>query len=404
MPRNIDSDRKLFHDVIGGRFRESLKKFFSTGKFVKARANNKGQMVFSFPKIYSPFIVYGDNGEGVGRGTGKPGDVIKKDSPEDNGPGDDEGEGTLISVDMEDLIPFLRDELELPDLKPKVSDTYEEVRKKYCSISITGPESLIHNRRTWLQALKRLIGSGEIDKLHYIPGYADPIKIICPINSDRRYRQYRDIKLPSSNAVIMFARDGSGSMNDERCEAVSDMCWWIDLWIRHFYTKVQRCYFWHDVNAQEVDEEKFYRYRYGGGTTCSSCLIEMAKQFQTRFPPEKWNIYCFYFTDGENQRNDNPVFLENLKTKFGPDVCNLFAITQVMVNSYDGSLKQYVDANLTMPNYKSVSIGSEETRDYANWDDSRISEEERNQSVKKAIKHLMGGSKKEASSLPFGVF
>ena len=120
-----------------------------------------------------------------------------------------------------------------------------------------------------LQALKRMAAGGELDKLHYIPGFSDPVRLITPINSDRRYKQYTEIKVPASNAVIFFARDGSASMDQYKCDIVSDMSWWIDAWIRHFYERVERCYIWHDTVAQEVDEETFYRYRYGGGTKCS---------------------------------------------------------------------------------------------------------------------------------------
>ena len=110
-----------------------------------------------------------------------------------------------------------------------------------------------------LEALKRLAMSGDMDKLHYLPDVREPIRMITPINSDRRYRQYTEIKIPSSNAVIFFARDCSGSMDDYRCDVVSDMSWWIDCWIRRFYDRVERCYFVHDTEAEEVDEDTFYK-------------------------------------------------------------------------------------------------------------------------------------------------
>ena len=49
----------------------------------------------------------------------------------------------------------MQDELELPNLKKKPNEIYDEVKIKYNNISLIGPESLRHNRRTLMQTLKR---------------------------------------------------------------------------------------------------------------------------------------------------------------------------------------------------------------------------------------------------------
>jgi len=251
-----------------------------------------------------------------------------------------------------------------------------------------------------LQALKRQAASGDINKLHWIPGFAEPVRQIVPINSDRRYRQYRVIKKPSSNAVIFFARDGSGSMDQYKCDIVSDMCWWLDLWIRQFYKRVERCYIWHDTLASEVDEKKFYRYRYGGGTTCSSALKLISKQFDNRFPPNKWNIYVFYFTDGENWGEDNEVFVKTLKEKFNPEVANFVGITQVMATSYGGpenTLKGFVDGKVAkskkLTNIKTTEIGFGDNSNQG-WG-AQLTEEERDRQIKDALIDLLGTSEKK---------
>lgn len=398
IPRAIERDHEFFRKIIGGRLRTALKKFFTTGKFVTKRGKN-GRMTITLPKIDIPHIVYGEGEDGIGRGPGKKGDVVGRDPGEDEGgqAGQEEVEGVTISVTLEEILQFMKEELQLPDLLPKPNQTFEDVKIKYNDIARTGPESLRHNRRTMLQALKRLAASGDLNKLHHIPGFADPVQLITPINSDRRYRQYKEIRIPSSNAVIMFGRDGSGSMDQWKCDVVSDMCWWIDVWIRRFYDKVERCYFWHDTVCQEVDEEKFYNYRYGGGTTCSSCPKLMAQQLENRFPPDKWNVYCFYFTDGDNWGDDNSIFADIIRKQFPPSICNLFAITQVMAWNYGSSLKKHMDEALgDMPNYRSVSIGGENTPDYLSgnsWNTPALTDDDRNEQVKKAIKILLSPTK-----------
>jgi uncharacterized sporulation protein YeaH/YhbH (DUF444 family) len=397
MPHRIHEDHKDFEDVIAGRKRKALKELIGRGSIFRSRGKN-GQVQVPIPKIDIPHIVFGDTGEGVGRGPGKEGQVIGKEPGEGEGGGAGQGEGDVqyVNVDMEEIIRFLKEELKLPDMKPKPTATYEEIKIKYTDIAKTGPESLRHNRRTMKEALKRTSAQGTADNLIHVPGYADPKKIVIPINTDRRYRQYREIKIPSSNAVIIFARDWSGSMDQVRCDIVSDMCWWIDCYIRKFYDKVQRVYVGHDTIAKEVSEDHFYRYRMGGGTNCSSALKLISEWWENRFKPQTWNIYLFYFTDGDNWDEDNNVFIKMLKERFGADICNLVGITQILSYSPQNSVLEKVnkalesgilDSNIV----KTTEISSGGTPDKYGWvNPSALSEDDRNAQIMRAIKDLLG--------------
>jgi uncharacterized sporulation protein YeaH/YhbH (DUF444 family) len=387
-PRRIDSDHKDFRDVVSGKLRKALKKYIKNGKFFKNKGKN-GKIQISIPRIDIPHIVYGENNSGVGRGNVKPGDVIGQDDPQKgkgNQGGEQEGEGITITLDMEEVLQFMQDELQLPNLTPKEDESFDDVKIKYNNISLVGPESLRHTRRTMLTALKRQCATGEINKLYEIPGFKDPVKLICPINSDKRYRQIKEIRNPSTNALIIYARDGSASMDQFKCDVVSDMCWWIDNWVKKFYKKTERYFVWHDINAQEVSEDKFYRYRYGGGTICSSALKLISKQFENRFPPNKWNVYVFYFTDGENFHNDNEEFINILKEQFGPRVANLVAITQIQAYDYRGSVMEAVDTAVV-----NGTLGS--NTHTAEVSIKNYSEEERSQAILNAIRQLLGAKK-----------
>ena len=396
MPRRINEDHKDFLDVVSGRIRKALKKFIKSGNIVRKRSKND-KISITIPKIDIPHIVYGNNDEGVGRGQGKDGDVIGQDPKTGKGKnsGQGESEGIVINLDLEDVLKFMQDELKLPNLKKKPNETYEEIKIKYNNISLIGPESLRHNRRTLIQTLKRQAAEGTLNNLQHVPGLKDPVRILRPINEDKRYRQFNEIKIPSSNALIVFARDGSGSMDAIKCDIVSDMSWWIDTWIRRFYDRVDRLYVWHDSAAMEVDEEKFYKYRFGGGTTCSSALKFITKQFENRYPPEKWNIYVFYFTDGENWGDDNKVFIQTLADEFKPNIVNFTGITQILSNVGDDSVKSFVDraikdGTLDEECVRTVSIGENKTTSY--WASSSLSEEDRNKQIISAIKKLLGNN------------
>lgn len=393
MPRRITEDHNQFRDVVSGKIRKGLKKFIKSGQIFKNRGKN-GKVSINIPKIDIPHIVYGENPSGVGRGDGQKGDVIGKDDKgkgNGNKAGQEDAEGITINLDLEEVLKFMQDELELPDLKPKENGTFEDIKIKYNNISLVGPDSLRHTRRTMLQALKRLCSTGEINKLYEIPGFKDKLKLLTPINSDKRFRQYKEIKTPSSNALVIYARDGSGSMDSFKCDIVSDMCWWIDVWIKRFYKRVERMFVWHDNNAMEVNEDKFYRYRQGGGTTCSSAFKLISQQFENRFPPNKWNIYVFYFTDGDNWDDDNNVLLETINKNFKSNDVNLLGVTQIYSFDPKNSVKQILDDG--SKNNKIVNVNLK-TYDIINVT-SQDNEEERNNQILNAIKYLLGNSKQK---------
>lgn len=390
MPRRIEEDHKDFRDVVSGKIRRALKKFIKSGQIVKSRGKD-GKVSITIPKIDIPHIVYGSGNEGAGRGPGQKGDVIGRDPKSGKGKGkragQGESEGIEINLNLEDVLKFMQEELQLPNLQKKPNEIFDEVKIKYNKISLIGPESLRHNRRTLKQTMKRQAAEGTLNNLKVVPGCKDPVRVLQPIKEDKRYRQFNEIKIPSSNALIVFARDGSGSMDDAKCDVVSDMSWWINTWIRRFYERVDRLYVWHDSTAMEVDEEKFYKYRFGGGTTCSSALKFITKQFENRYPPDKWNIYVFYFTDGDNWDDDNDVFIKTLADEFKPHIVNFTGITQIYSYNYEGSVKHAVDeaidsGTLSSQYVRTVSINAGKY--------NGVSEDSRNEQIINAIKTLLG--------------
>ena len=401
MPKRIQEDHQDFENVIDGRLRKELGRLGSTGRIFKLRGKN-GKVSIVIRKIDEPYFVHGSSSGGIGRGAGNKGDVVGRDpvKGKGNGAGQGEGEGMVVNVDLDDVLAFLQDELMLPNLKPKPNQTFEDKKIKYNDIALNGPESLRHNRRTMQQALKRSCAMGQLDKLTILPGYADPMRMITPTNSDRRYRQYKELKIPSSNAVIFYARDWSASMDNYKCEIISDMCWWMDCFIRRFYQRVERCYIGHDSIAEECSEDKFYKYRHGGGTNCSSAVKLIGKQFENRFPSDMWNIYVFYFTDGENWSDDNEIFVNTLRDQFGPTVVNLVGVTQIQSYRIEDSVKMAVDNAIASGKLNSEIIRTTQIRaavdtiNDANYGVAgKMSEEQRAEQIKKAIQHLLGATK-----------
>ena len=396
MPKRIKEDWKHFRDVVSGRTNRELKRRIRSGAIVRERPKG-GKFTATIPGIEQPHFVHGDPREGLGRGPGKEGDVVGRDPQQgqgSSGAGNDPGDGIHIQVDLEYILKLMGEDLKLPEMKPKPAEVFDEVKIRYNDISKVGPESLRHTRRTMLEALKRLACQGDLDKPKLLPGCPTPLRLITPISSDKRYRQYNEIKIPSSNAVIFFARDCSGSMDDYRCDIVSDTCWWLDCWIRQFYKRTDRCYFVHDTRAMEVDEEQFYSYRYGGGTQCSSAFRAIADQLENRYPPNKFNIYIFYFSDGDNWGDDNSKMAQIIRDELGPNVANLIGITQVCPWNEDNSVKEYMD-NAIRENklgnsvVRTAGIGGSDDSDGDGGVGEAMTPEERDTQVIKAIRTLL---------------
>lgn len=350
MTRRIQEDHKMFRDVVGGTTRKELKEWIKTGRIIRKRGKN-GTVSIPIPRIDLPHFIYGKPEEGVAGGPGKPGDVVGGEDPKKPGQGgasDDAGDAIEVNIDMEEVLKHMQEDWKLPNMDPKPNETFEDIKIKYNSLSKVGPSSLLHKRKTLLQTMRRMCAAGELSEENktILPGDSVASTALLPTSEDMRYRQWNEVKIPSSNAVIFFARDISGSMDTFKCEVVSDMSWWIDLWIRQFYRKTERVYVVHDTVAKEVSEDKFYKLRMGGGTMCSTSMEYIAKQLKHRYPPSMWNVYIFYFTDGDNWMDDNAKFTKIIQDKLGPNQVKLIGLTQILPSSEQG-VKEYVDKKIS---------------------------------------------------------
>ena len=325
MSRRIQEDNKEFRDLIGGKLDQEIRKYVKSGKLVVQRPGKGGKFVINVPMIDLPTIRFGRNKTGWGRGEGEIGDVIDKDPQGSNKAGTDHADTMPVGVDIQTLLDLLQEELELPNIQPKDAEEIFKEHLVYNGIKKVGPESLRHNKRTMRNAMLRMMQMSEYD-------YDDPV--IVPIQDDKRYRSWNITKTPDNNALIFFARDWSGSMDRVKCDIVMNTSWWLEQWIKRYYETVKTIYIGHDTEAQEVDQEKFYKERYGGGTQCSSAFELILEKIKYQFPPHSWNIYVFYFTDGENYEDDNDnclAMIEELQRN-----ANMIGIGQILYADYFG--------------------------------------------------------------------
>jgi uncharacterized sporulation protein YeaH/YhbH (DUF444 family) len=310
---------------VRGKIKEQLKGYISNGEMI----GKKGRDLVSIPlpQITLPQFRYGNKQSGgVGQGPGDVGDPMGGDGSDKGKAGQGAGEHILeVDVSLDELAALLGEELELPKIEPRGKKNITQQVDKYTGISTTGPESLRHFKRTYKQALRRQVLSGDYNA-------ADP-KIV-PIREDTRYRSWNPVLLPEANAVIVYAMDVSGSMGDEQKELVRITAFWIDTWLRSQYKDVKQEYIIHDADARLVDEHTFYHTRESGGTKISSAYKVMNQLIDEKYSPSDWNIYAFHFSDGDNWDDDNDTCTELLENEILPKV-NQFCYGQV--TSYWGS-------------------------------------------------------------------
>ena len=322
MVQRIDQDLHRFKQIIRGVVRKELRKFMATGELL----GKKGKDVVSIPihQIEIPTFRYETRKlGGVGQGHGEEGTPIGAADGEDGAgqAGDTPGYHIQeVDISIEELAAIMGEELELPNIKPKIKHSLKSEKNKYNTISLSGPETLRHFKKTFREALKRQIASSTYEA-------AKPV--VIPVKEDKRYRSWRKVQQPETNAVVIYLMDVSGSMGDEQKEIVRIESFWLNTWLKSQYRGLETRYIIHDAAAALVDEETFFHTKESGGTRISSAYQLCARLIQEELSPADWNIYVFQFSDGDNWGGgDNQTCLEIMKERLLPHL-NLFCYGQV---------------------------------------------------------------------------
>ncbi|NGM83023.1 sporulation protein YhbH [Paenibacillus sp. 7124] len=235
---------------------------------------------------------------GQGDGDSQIGDVLGRE-PAQAGPGkgdkagDQPGQDLVeAEVDLEDLEDILFQEFELPHLKPKDKEEVEVQSIVFNDIRKKGMMSNIDKKRTLLENLRRNARAG-IPKIHRISP------------DDLRYKTWDETTIPHSNAVIIAMMDTSGSMGTFEKYCARSFFFWMTRFLRRQYEKVEIVFLAHHTEAKEVTEHDFFTRGESGGTICSSAYQKALDIIDKRYPPSKYNIYPFHFSDGDNLSSDN---------------------------------------------------------------------------------------------------
>jgi sporulation protein YhbH len=273
----------------------------------------------------------GTGSKGVGSAQGQDiqkGQVVRKPNQKGQGekpgkPGDNKGEDYYdVEISLDELAKYLFDDLNLPDLDKKQSSTVmaEKIKRKGyrpkgIRARLSKKETLKNKIRRQKQAVKN--GTYDPEREERFPFHYDDLK----------YKHIEVKKKPITNAVIFMIMDVSGSMGKRKKFLARSFFFLLYQFIRYKYRTVDIVFISHTTEAQEVNEDDFFKKASSGGTFISSGLSMAEDIINERYSPSAWNIYTFHCSDGDNWSEDNDKALE--KMSYLSDVSQLAGYIQI---------------------------------------------------------------------------
>ena len=243
---------------------------------------------------------------GAGQGAARPGDTLR---PADAGDqrGGAEGEGgqdnggfkLLLELKVDDIVDWLTEELELPDLKPKSGTTIEDDEIVREGSGKRGIRARLDRRRTVKQAVKRR--AIQVDPTPFT-------------DDDLRFHQLRQRPRVASNAVVVFALDVSASMTAVERKLAKTFFFFALSGLRRQYHRVDVRFVAHTTEAWEFPEREFFEVS-GSGGTMASCAFKLVQDLLDKhYEASQYNAYLFYASDGENATDDRHAAAQSLRT------------------------------------------------------------------------------------------
>ncbi len=311
------SDRSRHKKKIEKAIKEGIHDIIAEESIIGQDSKKKIRIPVRGIKQYRFVYGQGRGSKGVGSAQGKDikkGQVIKKGQPQQGGgqpnkPGKDKGEDYYdVEVTLDELAKYLFEDLNLPDLKKKHSDSvYAEriKRKGYRSQGIRVRLSKKETLKNKIRRQKRSEKNGTYDPEsgERFPFHADDLK----------YKHIDVKKKPVTNAVIFFIMDVSGSMGKSKKFLARSFFFLLYQFIRYKYDTVDLVFISHTTEGKEVSEDDFFKKASTGGTYISSGLTKELEIVEKRYPKSAWNIYSFHCSDGENWHEDNPSAIDAMQ-------------------------------------------------------------------------------------------
>ena len=189
-----------------------------------------------------------------------------------------------------------------------------------------------------------------------------------------RFKHIKKKKIKSSNAVIFFMMDTSGSMTKHKKFLARSFFFLLYHFIRKKYENTEIVFLSHSSEAKEVSEDDFFQRVSSGGTVISSVLEKFLEICNQRYHKDTWNIYAFHCSDGDNWPSDNDKCVD-LSLKIA-EMCQMYSYVQTVQG-----LPGYWDSSGIAEKYYKI-----------NHPKFKMAQLEKKEDVWKEFKRILGGS------------
>lgn len=325
-----ERDAKRLQVKLKEALRKDIRKYITEEAIITSDGSRRVKIPIK--GLHLPEFRFGDNksGEGQGRlGSSeqgvKEGDKMVPAQGTEQ-PGEGSAEHILEKeVTIDELVDIAFEELGLPDLDEHVNARVRSQKRRWDEVRRSGPIAQVDLRRTLKANLQRRAREGE-------PPAVGPLH-----RHDLRFRSYTEKVELCNNAVIISMMDVSGSMTEHKKWLVRMCLFWIKRYLERIYDGLEFVFIIHDTRAQVVDEELFFATTTGGGTYISSAYEKALDVIERQYPPTEWNLYPFYFSDGENWEDDNKRAVSFARKL--ADISRMFYYGQVASTNYATFMK-----------------------------------------------------------------
>jgi sporulation protein YhbH len=351
-------DRRRHKELVKDTIKKNLADILSEESIIGESKNKKIKIPIKGLKEYQ--FVYGKNSSGVGSGDGeqKRGDKVGSDKEGKEGQGDSgagNGEGDDIyetEVTIEDIMTYLFEELELPNMnKKKFSEIETNNSHKKSGYQMKGIPPRLAKKRTVMEKIKRKQGYIRALKEQeiYEEVYRFPFK-----EEDLRYHRIKKTTKKECNALIACIMDVSGSMTQNKKYLARSFFFLLHQFVKIKYVNVDVIFISHTTTGKEVNEHDFFYKAESGGTYISSGYYKALEVIEERYDPNTWNIYAFHVSDGDNWADDNERAVVAANSLC--DVSNLFGYVEIGKQSYYNTIKDKLKKEVIRKNFTTAAI------------------------------------------------
>jgi sporulation protein YhbH len=370
-------DRRRHKELVEESIKKNLGNIIAEESIIGKSKDKKIKIPLRGIKEFQ--FIYGRNKPSVGAGDGneKRGDKFPGEAKNGQGKdkaGNEEGEEVYeTEITIEEVIKYLFDDLNLPDIDKKQLSQLEEKSCRKLGYQNKGIYPRLAKKRSAIekikrkQAFKRALTDAESSNESNESSQDTKLKedsaqsIRFPfVEDDLRYYRIKEDNKKDYNAVVLCIMDVSGSMDQTKKYLARSFYFLLYQFLQLKYANVDVVFIAHTTTAKEVNEKEFFHRGESGGTYISSGYEKALEIIAERYSPTNWNVYAFHCSDGDNWSEDNRKAVESAKKLC--EVCNLFGYGEIVPGYYNmgSTIKSELQSKIDSRNFAAININKKE--------------------------------------------